>query len=100
MLIAHLRFPIAPESRPTVMSAFMAGIEVVRAMKGCIAFYPFLDPTDDGMFGVVHEWESADDFKAYTASDVFSAFGANVRPLMTGKPVSRRFQANLLEVIN
>lgn len=100
MFIAHLRFPIAPESRQAVVDAFMADIESVRAMKGCLAFHPFLDPADDAMFGVVHEWESEPDFNAYIASEAFRGFGANVRPLMTGKPVSRRFQAQLLEVVN
>lgn len=78
----------------------MADMEGVRAMKGCIAFYPFFDLVDDAMFGVVHEWESETDFNAYTSSDYFRTFGQRVRPLMTGKPVSRRFHAQIQEVIN
>lgn len=100
MFIAHLRFPVAAENRQAVIDAFMAEIENVRAMKGCLAFHPFLDPADESRFGVVHEWETEPDFNAYTASDAFRRFGVAVRPLMTGKPVSRRFRADLIEEVN
>lgn len=100
MLIAHVRFPIPSHARPTVVDAFSAIVSEVRAMKGCIAFYPFFDLSNDEVFGVVHEWESAEDFATYTASDAFKTFGAAVRPLMIGKPDSRRFQAQPLEAAN
>lgn len=100
MFIAHLRFPIASRDRQTATDALVAGIETVRAMRGCIAFHPIHDPTDDGVLGVVHEWETEADFEAYTASEVFRAFGALIRPLMTGKPLSRRFRAELIAVAN
>lgn len=66
----------------------------------CIAFYPVHDPTDDAVPGVIHEWEAEDDFVAYAASDAFKTFGATIRPPMTGKPVSRRFRSELVEVLN
>ena len=100
MLIAHLRFPIAPENRQVATEALVASVETVRAMQGCIAFHPIHDPTDAAVLGVVHEWETEADFAAYTASDVFKAFGERIRPLMTGKPVSRRFRSELIEVVN
>lgn len=99
MLIAHLRFPIAPENRQIATEALLASAADVRAMKGCISFHPIHDPSDAGVLGVVHEWESEADFAAYTASDIFLAFGALIRPLMTGIPVSRRFRAELIEVV-
>lgn len=100
MLIAHLRFPIAPENRPIATEALVAGLETVRAMRGCIAFHPIHDPTDEAVLGVVHEWETEEDFAAYTSSEAFRAFGERIRPLMTGKPVSRRFRSELIQVVN
>lgn len=100
MLIAHVRFPIAPENRPVATKALLASVDTVRAMRGCIASHPIHDPTDDAVLGVVHEWETEADFAAYTSSDAFKSFGAAIRPLMTGKPVSRRFRSELLEVVN
>lgn len=97
MLIAHVRFPVAPEHRQTVLDAFRADLAGVRAMSGCRAFFPFFDIADDAMFGIVHEWDSEEDFQAYTASGAFAAFGRRVRPLMTGAPDSRRFLAELIE---
>ena len=44
MLIAHLRFPIAPENRQAATEALVADVKKVRAMKGCLAFYPVHDP--------------------------------------------------------
>lgn len=100
MLIAHLRFTVSPEDRLKALDALMQGARVVRAMKGCVAFYPFYDPEDDSVLGVVHEWESEADFSAYGSSDAFKAFGAVLRPMMIGAPVSRRFRADLIEVIH
>ncbi len=100
MLIAHLRFPIAPENRRIATEALLSGLETVRAMRGCIAFHPVYDPTDEAVLGIVHEWESEADFAAYTASDVFRAFSARIRPLMTGSPISRRFRSELIETVN
>lgn len=100
MLIAHLRFPIAPENRGIATDALLADIETVRGMRGCIAFHPIHDPIDNTVVGIVHEWETEEDFTVYTNSEVFRKFGAKIRPLMTGKPISRRFSAELISVIN
>lgn len=99
MLIAHLRFPIAPENRQVATEALLENAAAVRAMSGCVSFNPIHDPSDPSMLGVVHEWENEDAFAAYTASEIFHAFGTQIRPLMTGKPESRRFRAELLEVV-
>ncbi len=69
-------------------------------MKGCLAFVPFTDPSGPGALGVLHEWETADDFAAYAASAGFAAAGRALRPLMVGAPVSRRFDAQLAETVN
>ena len=69
---------------------------MVRAMAGCIAFLPFLDLTNDQDIGVMHEWERAEDFEAYLASDSFATIGKLLRPLMVAPPVSKRFDAKAI----
>lgn len=100
MLIAHLRFTVAPKNRQNALEALIASAPEVRAMKGCIAFVPFVDQTDDTALGVLHEWEAEEDFAAYTSSERFKSFGVAIRPIMTSSPVSRRFSAELIDVIN
>jgi heme-degrading monooxygenase HmoA len=59
-------------------------------------FLPFLDGADPCRLGVLHEWETQDDFAAYAASAGFAAAGRVLRPMMTEAPVSRRFEADLV----
>ena len=93
MRLAHLTFAVQPELSQNALDALLAEVPVVRQMKGCIMFVPFVDPTVPGGLGVVHEWETPEDFAAYLASPTFAAAGATLRPMMTGTPVSRRFDA-------
>jgi quinol monooxygenase YgiN len=97
MLIAHVIFSVAPESRPLAIDTLKQEVADVRAMKGCVAFIPFLDPTNTQNVGVLHEWESAEDFSAYIASGSFAALGEVLRPIMVSPPISKRFDATLLE---
>ncbi len=100
MLIAHVRFPVAAAHRQAVCDALKTDLETVRAMPGCVAVYPFLDLADEATLGVVHEWESETDFDAYTRSEVFRSLGLKIRPLMAGKPESRRFRSRPVDVID
>jgi len=99
MLIAHLRFSVAPDDRSYALEVFTQGAQSVRAMKGCVAFYPYYDPDDCGTLGVIQEWEREEDFAAYLSSHAFNAFELILRPMMAGAPVSRRFRAELIETI-
>ncbi len=100
MRIAHVTFTVAPENQARALDALLAEVATVRRMKGCLAFIPFIDPTVAGGLGVMHEWESAEAFAAYVGSPGFAAANATLRPLMTGVPVSRRFDVNLLDTVN
>ena len=93
MRLAHLTFTVAPDARQNALDALLAEVPVVRQMRGCTMFIPFADPTVPGGLGVVHEWETSEDFAAYLASPTFAAAGAALRPMMTGAPVSRQFDA-------
>ena len=100
MFIAHVYFPVAPADRDKALQTLIAEATTVRAMAGCKAFIPFADPTNDDSLGVLHEWESEAQFRAYTASECFTEVGRILRPMMTGAPASRRFDATLRDSVN
>jgi quinol monooxygenase YgiN len=71
----------------------------VRAMPGNVAFRIYASREDGTRITVVHEWEDQASFAAYLRSDSFARSGEVLRPIMAGAPVSRRFQAELLESV-
>lgn len=100
MIVAHVHFSVVANDRQAALDALLAEIASVRAMQGCLAFMPFADPVDDTRLGVLHEWETEADFAVYGSSDAFKTLGQVLRPMMTAPPVSRRFDAELLEAVN
>lgn len=100
MLIAHVRFQVAENERERALVTLMAEAATVRALAGCLTFQPFADPLDPAAVGVMHEWRDRECFAAYTASPGFAAMGAVLRPMMTSPPISRRFDARLMDSIN
>jgi quinol monooxygenase YgiN len=100
MLIAHVHFTVTPSERQKALEALLAEVPVVRALPGCRAFHPFLDATDPAGLGIVHEWTDEESFGAYVTSAGFAEVGKVLRPMMTAAPVSKRFDAKLLETVN
>jgi quinol monooxygenase YgiN len=99
MFIAHVHFAVAPDDRQAALDTLLAEAPSVRAMSGCRTFLPFLDGTDPCRLGVLHEWETQEDFAAYAASPGFAAANRVLRPMMTEAPVSRRFEADLVATV-
>lgn len=100
MFIAHVTFCVPERDRPEVLRILLTQVPAVREMKGCLAFIPFLDPTRADGVGVLHEWVDQDHFAGYLESPEFALSGKEIRPLMTGAPVSRRFNATLVSTAN
>jgi quinol monooxygenase YgiN len=100
MLIAHVYFSVAENDRQKALDTLIAEAPTVRAMAGCLAFMPFVDPTNSEGLGILHEWETDEAFGAYIASPGFAEAGRVLRPMMTGAPISRRFDAKLLQTVN
>ncbi len=100
MLIAHVKFTVSTKNRTLAIDTLKQEAGIVRAMRGCIAFIPFLDPINTQDVGILHEWDTADDFAAYVASESFATVGRTLRPIMVSPPDSRRFDAELFESIN
>ena len=68
-------------------------------MPGNLAFRVYAGREDDHRITIVHEWQDQPSFDRYLASDSFARFGGLLRPMMSGSPVSRRFQAQLLDTV-
>lgn len=97
MRIAHLTFTVRPEEQQEALTVLLGEAKAVRAMEGCRAFIPFVDPTSTGGIGVVHEWASDEAFAAYLASEPFAASRERLFPLMISEPDSRRFDATRVD---
>lgn len=99
MLIAVLDFEVRPQDRDAALTQLLTEAAEVRAMDGNLAFRPYADPEAGSRITLLHEWRSHADFGRYLESGAFARFGAALRPMMTGAPVSRRFEAELLETV-
>lgn len=99
MLIAILDFSTAATDRPAALAQLDGERAEVHAMPGNLAFRIYASREDGTRITVVHEWEDQRSFAAYLGSDSFARSGEVLRPIMTGAPVSRRFQAELLETV-
>lgn len=99
MFIAHVDFDVAPEMRTHALAVLRMEVDEVRALGGCRSFAPYEDPALPGRISVVHEWDDAAAFAAYLASGAFARSNEELRPLMTGAPSSRRFDATLIDEV-
>jgi quinol monooxygenase YgiN len=99
MFIAILDFRTAAADRPAALAQLDHEHDQVRAMPGNLAFRVYATRDEDTGVTVVHEWEDQASFADYLGSGSFARSGDVLRPLMTGTPVSRRFQAELLETV-
>lgn len=97
MLIAHVTFSIAEEDRFEALAILKKEIVSVCKMKGCVTFLPFISLNNKAEIGVIHEWESEEEFSAYLESESFKTIGQLLRPMMTTSPLSKRYNANLIQ---
>jgi quinol monooxygenase YgiN len=100
MLIAHVLFIVAEVDSGKALDVLKVEALQVRGMKGCINVIPFQDATNPQRIGIVHEWESAEDFTLYTASPEFARAGQALHPMMLEPPISDRFDANLIRSVD
>ena len=100
MFIAILDLCFAPGDRSAARDQLLAERPTVRAMPGCIDFRVLEAHDDDRRLTVLHEWEDRPSFDLYTGSDAFARLGDVILPLVTEPPVSRRFHAELADVVN
>ena len=99
MFIAILDFGTSAADRPRALHQLEVERPLVRSMPGNLAFRVYESREDDRTVTVVHEWTDQPAFVAYLASDAFARSNAVLRPLVTEGPVSRRFRAELVELV-
>jgi quinol monooxygenase YgiN len=97
--IALLDFDTAPIERRSAIEQLQRERPVVEAMPGCVAFRVFEDVGSDTGITVIHEWVDQPSFTGYLASDAFARSNEILRPMMMGSPRSRRFRAELVEMV-
>lgn len=99
MFIAILDFRTTATDRPTALAQLDGERDEVRAMPGNVAFRVYASREDDTLVTVVHEWDDQASFAGYLGSEAFARSGKVLRPIMAGAPLSRRFNAELLETV-
>lgn len=99
MFLAILDVRTAPADRPAALAQLDREHDEIASMPGNIAFRVYAARDDEEALTVVHEWVDSAAFTAYLASDAFARTGQVLRPLMTSPPVSRRFDAELVETV-
>jgi len=99
MLIAVLDLRTTAADRPAALDQLDSEKEEIRAMPGNLDFRVYAARDDDEAVLVLHEWTDESSFAAYLSSDAFARSGAVLGPMVTARPVSRRFQAALLETV-
>ncbi|MGL5008257.1 MAG: putative quinol monooxygenase [Paracoccaceae bacterium] len=96
MMIVIVDFATAPEHATQVRQTLQAEAPTVRALPGNQSFGFWPDPDHPGTWRLMHEWVDAGSFAAYRATPAFKAVGEVLFPLMTGKPQSRVFTADMV----
>ncbi len=99
MLIAVLDLRTTSADRAAALAQFDGEREEIRAMPGNLDFRVYAARDNEEDVTVIHEWADQASFAAYLSSESFARSGAVLRPLTTVPPVSRRFDASLLETV-
>lgn len=99
MIIAIVDFDVAPETRSDALEVLIGDGAEASALPGNLGFRTFTNAGSKSHVGLMHEWADAAAFEGYLQSAGFAAVGAKLRPMMVGAPVSRRFEAVLLQTV-
>jgi len=99
VFIAILDLHTAPADRPAALAQLDSEREEIRAMPGNRDFRVYAARDDEEAVTVIHEWADEPSFAGYLSSGAFTRSGAVLRPLVTTAPVSRRFEATLVETV-
>ncbi|CUU56916.1 Quinol monooxygenase YgiN [Parafrankia irregularis] len=99
MFIAIVDFSTSVDDRPAALAELDHERDEVRAMPGNLSFRVHASREDENQITIVHEWDGPESFAAYLESASFARMGNALRPMMTAAPVSRRFDARLLETV-
>lgn len=99
MIMALVDFEVAPESRAGLLEALQPLLAEARSVEGNRSFRASTSSDSAAHIGLMHEWETLEQFRAYASSDLFVRMGKVLRPAMTTPPVSRRLQTESIEEV-
>lgn len=99
MIIAIVDFDVAPADRDEALAVLREDALLARDLPGNLSYRAFTNVGSNSHVGIMHEWETLEDFTAYTESDTFARIGRKLRPRMTSAPVSRRIRAEVFEEV-
>ena len=99
MFIAIVDFHVTSANQPVAFEILAGDQAEAGRIPGNLGFRVFSDAQCATHVGLMHEWASQSAFDAYLASPGFAQVAAKLGPMMTGAPVSRRFEATLYETV-
>ena len=99
MIMALIDFEVAPESRGDLLQALQPLLAEARKAPGNRSYRASADSENRGHIGLMHEWDSLEQFRAYASSDLMDRMGKLLRPAMTTPPVSRRLRTESIEEV-
>lgn len=99
MIMALIDFEVAPESRAGLLQALQPLLSEARGVEGNRSYRASTNSESAGHIGLLHEWDTLEHFRAYSASDLFDRTGKILRPAMTTPPVSRRLRTESIEEV-
>ena len=96
MFITHVHFAVAADDRQAALETLLAEAPSVRAMRGCRTFLPMLDGADACRLGVLHEWETHEDFAARTLVELADSVDRLARQKTFLREIEPRVQNSLI----
>ncbi len=97
MLIVIVDVDIKPDAVADTVAALEKDRAAALSMPGCLAFRSCAINGASDKIVLVQEWEDSASFEAYKASPAFAEAMSAIKPVMAGTPVSRTFNATLVE---
>lgn len=96
MINVTVNFTVAADDRPSAVACLQQEAPQMRALPGNRAVQVLVAPDDAGAVTLLHQWDDMASFDAYRAGPLFAKVGGVLRPMMTGKPRTDVYDAELL----
>jgi quinol monooxygenase YgiN len=97
--MALIDFEVSPADRAEMLAALQPLLEEARGCPGNRSYRASTSCESAAHIGLMHEWDTLEQFRAYISSDLMRRMSQMLRPAMTTAPVSRRLRTELIEEI-
>jgi quinol monooxygenase YgiN len=92
MIVIHVGVKVRPEKRAAFLDLATGEEKVARGYPGCVQYHWSEVLSEQNAFSLYEEWETADAFNAYKATDHFKQLGEDFAPLMAAAPTTNYYQ--------